>query len=65
MSGKKRASGSLESLDARAALPQNCSSRRITLLPILVNGTSGLDGPTNVPCMIAAATGLSFAIKGG
>jgi hypothetical protein len=35
-------------LDARAALPQNCSPRNLILRPIFVNGTSGLDGPTKV-----------------
>ena len=44
----KQASDSFESLDARAALPQNCSLRKISLPLIFVNGTSGLDGPTNV-----------------
>jgi len=44
----KRASDSLESLDARAALPQNCSLRKISLSLVFVNGTSGLVTPTKV-----------------
>jgi hypothetical protein len=31
-------------LDARAALPQNCSTRKVNLSPNFVNGPSGLDG---------------------
>jgi hypothetical protein len=45
---KKRASDSYESLDARAALPQNCSLRKLNPLPISVNGPTGLDRATKV-----------------
>jgi hypothetical protein len=38
----KRASDSRESLDARAALPQNCSNRRLRCLAIHGNGTDVL-----------------------
>jgi hypothetical protein len=31
-------------LDARAALPQNCSLRKVNLSPNFRNGPSGLDG---------------------
>jgi hypothetical protein len=45
---KKRASDSFESLDARAALPQNCSLRNVSPKLIFVNGPSGLELPTDV-----------------
>jgi hypothetical protein len=52
---KKRASDSFESLDARAALPQNCSPRNVSLWPIFVNGPDGLELPTNVPSWLPLA----------
>ena len=47
----KRASDSRESLDARAALPQNCSIRRVPLHVILGNGTDVPATPTKVPAL--------------
>jgi hypothetical protein len=52
---KKRASDSFESLDARAALPQNCSPRNVSRSPTFGNGPYGLELPTNVPSLIATS----------
>src|SRR5271169_3902864 len=40
---------SFESLDARAALPQNCSLIKLRATPFLGNGPSVPASPTNVP----------------
>jgi len=48
VSKKKRASDSFESLDARAALPKNCSLRNLGPHQTFVNGTSDLKYPTKV-----------------
>jgi hypothetical protein len=63
VSKKKIASGSFESLDARAALPQNCSLRNLSPPLILVNGTSDLESPhQRAPCSVILHGDLSEMI---